>query len=644
MKSKIFTIIILVFFNIIFIFQGDAISQEGSAGLQSNFNLGIGARALSLGNAYVATPFDVSAIYWNPAGLDHIQYRQASMFYTNLLVGTNYYFLGYVHPTINIGSFGVGVIGYSLGDIDIVDEQNIKSGVKSASEELFIFSYGRNLPWNLSVGMNLKIQHQNYLGFTATGIGTDLGVLYRPDFTNPLLSGLSVGMLIQNLVGPRMKAGTETDIIPVNFRIGLAKPFFMTEWGPQFTIFMDLEQGENVPLKFHAGTEYVFQNKAMLRVGMNNNQFSFGAGAVFDRFQLDYSYGKFAENEISASHRISFSIRFGKSKEERIRIAEERRLQEIRERVNQEIYMERQQRIAAAMKEGKQFLEAGDYARAIREFNFVAKYKDEMPDDLVVAEAEKLLELAQQKSREELEEQIRIAEAKTAEEKRKEEQKLRLNQLHQQALAYFEKEDYAKAIEYWQMMLEIAPDNPIAKEHIAKAQADLERKLLSLINRADELARRGNYYLAIKELDKARRLNPDDKKIQMIDQKVTQYDKRLNFDDLYQQGYRYYQMKEWEKAMESFQKALAYEPNNENVKKAFFDAKARANAKKEPLTGKVKEKFLEGLRLIRTGKYEEALAILEELQKQQPYNKFILDGIDVARKRIEQLKRTPKQR
>ena len=643
MTRKIIFFSSVIIFTLAFGLVLPTMTQDGSAGVQSNFSLGVGARALPLGNAYVAMPFDASAIYWNPAGLDHIQYQQASMFFTNLLVGTNYYFLGYVHPTINIGTFGIGVVGYGLGDIDDVDEQNVKNGVRTASEELFLMSYGRKIPWNMSVGVNLKVQHQNILGYTATGVGADVGVLYRPEFTHSLLSGLSVGMIIQNLIGPRLKAGTVTDIIPVDFRIGVAKPFLMTEWGPQLTVFLDLEQGENVPMKFHVGTEYVFQNRAMLRFGMNNSQLSFGAGAIFNRFQLDYSYGKFAENEVSASHRISFSVHFGKSKEEKLKIAEEKRLQEIRERVTEELYMERQQRIAESMKEGKQYLQAGDYARAIREFNFVVKYKDTMPEDLMVAEAEKLLELAQQKSRQELEEQVRIAQAKTAEDKRKEEQKLRLNQLHQQALAYFEKEEYDKAIEQWQKMLEIAPDNPIARENIAKAKADLERKLLSLINRADQLARTGNYYAAIKVLDRARRMNPDNTKIELIDQKVTQYDKRLNFDDLYQQGYRYYRMKDWKKAMDSFQKALAYEPNNENVKKAFFDAKARANARKEPLTGAVKERYWKGILAFRAGKYEEALKIWEDLQKEQPYNKFILDSIDMAREKIEQLRRSPKQ-
>ena len=52
---------------------------------------------------------------------------------------------------------------------------------------------------------------------------------------------------------------------------------------------------------------------------------------------------------------------------------------------------------------------------------------------------------------------------------------------------------------------------------------------------------------------------------------------------------------------------------------------------------------MKGIRLYRAGKYEQALKIWEELQKTLPYNKYILDSIDMAREKIDQLKRSPKQ-
>ncbi|MDW7681518.1 MAG: PorV/PorQ family protein, partial [bacterium] len=394
---------IVCYLLMLFMVATASAEKKGTGGTHSNFNYGVGARALSLGNAYVAMPFDASAIYWNPSGLDHIQYRNVSLFYSNLLVGVNYYFLGYVHPTTSIGTFGAGVISYGVDGIEITDKANVPYGNDSVTEQLFLFSYGKKLPWNLSAGINLKIQHQDFAGFVATGVGTDVGFLYHPDFTHPLLSGFTLGLMIQNLVGPRLKAGVATDVMPINVRLGLAKPILKNEWGPAMTLFVDLEQGERAPFKCHAGAEYVFQNRAMLRMGMNNNQMAFGAGATFDRFQLDYSYGKFSEHELNASHRLSFTVQFGKSKQERIQIAEERRLREIRERVDQELFMDRQQKIAEALKEGKAYLEAEDFPRAIREFNFILKYEEELSDDLVVEEAKKLHEQAEQGSFKEVE-------------------------------------------------------------------------------------------------------------------------------------------------------------------------------------------------------------------------------------------------
>ena len=41
--------------------------------------IGVGARAIGMGEAYVAQADDVSSLYWNPAGLALMQERQASL-------------------------------------------------------------------------------------------------------------------------------------------------------------------------------------------------------------------------------------------------------------------------------------------------------------------------------------------------------------------------------------------------------------------------------------------------------------------------------------------------------------------------------------------------------------------------------------
>jgi tetratricopeptide (TPR) repeat protein len=619
---------------------------DGYGGTHENFILGVGARALALGNAYVAEPYDATAIYWNPAGLDLIQYKNASLFYTNLLAGTGsqYYFAGYVHPTINFGTLGAAVIGIGTGDIKEADENAVPGGIATYGSYQLLFSYGKQLPFYeaVSVGLNLKINHDNFSGFqaqgignSATGIGTDVGVLFRPEFNNVVLSGLSLGITVQNLIGSRLKMETATDIHPLNVRFGLAKPILKNEWGNQFTVFLDFEQGAKYPFKYHFGTEYVFQNLAMLRVGMNNSQLSFGAGAVFQNFQLDYSFGKFAENEISSSHRVSFTMKIGKSKKELIRFAEERRYLEAQRIAREQVDFERNKKIAESMERGKTYIESEDFARALSEFNIITSYESEMPNAAVIKEAKKLADFAAQKNEEEMQKRMREIEAKSLEEEMREKNRIRLSNYFKQGMAFFDSEDYSKAIEEWNKMLALEPDNELAKQWVAAAKTENEKKVLSLMSSAESYGRSRKFLEAIGELNKARRMNPNESQIRLIEQRITEYEKEMNFLELFQQGYRYYIQKDFQNAMASFKNALALQPNDDNVRKYYDDAEARANAREEKMMPAVNKKHFEAVKLFAAGKYDEALKIWEEIQKVQRYNKQILDGIDAARERIE---------
>jgi len=618
---------------------------DGYGGTHSNFIHGVGARALALGNAYVAEPYDATTVYWNPAGLDHIQHKNVSLFYTNLLFGTQCYFLGYVHPTINFGTFGAGIIGIATGDISENDENAVPGGIASYGSYQFLFSYGKQLPFykDISVGLNLKINHHNFSGFvlspgigtSATGIGADVGILYRPESNNIILSGLSMGFTVQNLIGSRLKMDYDTDIHPLNARFGLARPILKNEFGNQLTFFLDFEQGAKYPFKYHFGTEYVFQNLAMLRVGMNNNQLSFGAGAVFHNFNLDYSFGKFAENEITSSHRVSFTIKIGKSKKELIRLAEEKRYLEAQRIARQQVEFDRNKKINESMERGQTYIENEDFARALSEFNIITSYENEMPNDAVIKEAKKLAEFAAQKNEEAMQKRMREIEAKSFEEEQRKKNQIRLDNYFKHGMAFFENGDYNKAIEEWDKMLLLEPNNELAKQWIAAAKDENEKKVLSLMSSAESYGRSHKFLEAIGELNKARRMNPNDSQIKLIEQRITEYENRMNFMELFQQGVRYYIQKDFQNAMASFKNALTLQPNDATVRKYYDDAEARANAREEKMTPAVNKKHFEAVKLFAAGKYEEALKIWEQIQKVQRYNKQILDGIDAARERIE---------
>ena len=94
----------------VLLFIPKAISQEGEGGVDSPFTIGVGARALAMGSAAVAFPDDPSAFAWNPAGMVVVPQKSIALTLTTLFEGTQYNFIGYVHPTMNLGTFGLGVV------------------------------------------------------------------------------------------------------------------------------------------------------------------------------------------------------------------------------------------------------------------------------------------------------------------------------------------------------------------------------------------------------------------------------------------------------------------------------------------------------------------------------------------------------
>jgi len=67
--------------------------------------IGVGARASALGDAFVAIANDVSALYWNPAGLVQFKNDEIIFSHNKWVVDINHDFLGGVYH------FGITLVG-----------------------------------------------------------------------------------------------------------------------------------------------------------------------------------------------------------------------------------------------------------------------------------------------------------------------------------------------------------------------------------------------------------------------------------------------------------------------------------------------------------------------------------------------------
>ncbi len=617
--------------------------EAQSGGTQPVFHaLGAGARQLGLGGACVAMPFDATTAYWNPAATDYLEQNNFSFFYTNLLGGASYNFIGYVHPTLTIGTFGAVMLRWGIDGIKERLDSPYEIGEVSLVNYEFLFSYGKVIlpDHNLSMGMNIKIDYQAWPGLSEkagdTGVGADLAVFYRPELDGSL-KGLAFGLVMQNFFAPKLKPLDESDAFPGIFKLGLAKTFELATTGNQFSLLMDLDKGALNIFKFHLGGEYTYNNTVMIRAGMYNNEgthFVFGAGARYNRFQLDYSYAALNVADMGSSHRLSFSLNFGKTRSEMLEIAKQLEMERIREEVENQQRLAREQELKERLEEGRRLFNEGDFIKAQIEFSAVLQIDEENE------EAKEKLNQAKMKQEEEQDRLLRERIQRENLEKEQAELDQYIREHWEKGIVYYEKGQFEDAIDEWNLILKRDPNYQLAIEFRDRALTDMRNDVKALIRQAENHAANHSYVDAIRLLDKAKSKNLSELKLDDdIDAKIAQYKEALDLEHLYRTGLNYYDNKDYNEAAEMFRKALALDPKNNVIQDFYEKANARATATNDPLPPDLKQKYYKGVNLSTNGQYEEALKIFEEILASQPNNKRVLTTIDKTKEKLENSKR-----
>lgn len=154
-------------------------------------NIGVDARAMGMSNAVVATANDVTAGYWNPAGLAGVRdsWQAGAMHAEYFASIAQYDYISYAMPVDALSTVGVSVIRFGVDDIldttELIDKDgNVdydRINKFSAADYALLVSYARiskDIP-NLRYGGNAKIIYRHIGDFaSAIGFGFDLGAQY----------------------------------------------------------------------------------------------------------------------------------------------------------------------------------------------------------------------------------------------------------------------------------------------------------------------------------------------------------------------------------------------------------------------------------------------------------------------------------
>ena len=318
----------------------ETISKVGTSVAQF-LKLGVSARTIGMGGAFVAVANDVSTIYDNPAGLAELNSYEVIFTHTEWLVDTDFDFGAFAMDLGGTGTFGIMVMSFSSGEMPVrnvqapegtgefFEVQNLAAGL----------SYARSLTDNFAVGLTVKYISERIWHMSASSFAVDIGTI----FTTPFW-GVRLGASITNfgstmkLEGRDIKFAQDPDHVnignvsvvnaeyemkeyslPLRFQVGLAKDVIESDYN-RLTIAIDaLHPNDNFE-SVNTGFEYGFKELVFIRGGYKSlflqdseEGFTAGVGANIRIggtviLKADYAYADFGR--FDNAQRFSLMVRF----------------------------------------------------------------------------------------------------------------------------------------------------------------------------------------------------------------------------------------------------------------------------------------------------------------------------------------------
>ncbi|HXM39101.1 MAG TPA: PorV/PorQ family protein [Gemmatimonadales bacterium] len=249
--------------------------------------LGAGARGAALGGAFAALSTDLTAMYYNPAGLAQLA-RPAAMFSSYKYVAdTKYSWAGIAFPMSGgVRSIGVslGTFGFSSQPVYTVDNPDGDGRTYSVSETFVSFTYGQNFSDRFAAGFSAKFIRDGLGETNATGFAVDFGTSFHASVgSRPIRAafvlqnlgttlkhdgpGLNVGVVREPPLGtPQIPQETQPSrlrasgwTLPVLFRVSAALDLW-TQGLNRVTLLSEFNQPNNTKPGAGAGVEWAVSN------------------------------------------------------------------------------------------------------------------------------------------------------------------------------------------------------------------------------------------------------------------------------------------------------------------------------------------------------------------------------------------------
>lgn len=311
--------------------SGQAAKYSGEA-----FSLGVGGRGLALGGAVMAGPFDGTAPYWNPAGMNRLNGRYIVAMHAETFGSLlNHDFVAYVDARRRDASVirAFGFYFYYLGGggikITRLNEFDRPYVVREESHGDFLFSaaVSGRIAEKIDFGLTAKIIYRDLGTESGKGLTVDAGLLYQ--VTPFVRLGLMITDITTGFI--RYSGGSVIHDADTTFETDAnsesiyptVKPAVLLEYSRaditgRFVASGDIKfesikyaaQYWSGPLSLdtHYGWELSFREMLFGRAGFDMGRFTAGGGVNVSNITVDFAY--LHHSDLDETFRVSAGYRF----------------------------------------------------------------------------------------------------------------------------------------------------------------------------------------------------------------------------------------------------------------------------------------------------------------------------------------------
>ena len=323
--------IVLLFVTMLAGIPVNAAKYSGDA-----FTLGAGARGLAMGGAVMAGPFDGTAAYWNPAGMNYLGHRHIAAMHAETFGSLlNHDYVAYIDARPRSGSIkAFGFYLYYLGGggikITSLNQFNRPYVVREEShaDVLLAASISGKIKEKIDFGLTAKIIYRDIGTESGQGLTLDAGALYQ--FNSMIRFGLMITDVTSGFIryggGSTIETSDSTSFVTKSSSESIyptVKPAVMLEkFHKNFSArlaasgdikFENLKTGAQywmggISLDTHYGLEIGYRELVFGRAGFDIGRFTAGGGVDVKNITVDFAY--LHDDAFDGTFRVSAGYRF----------------------------------------------------------------------------------------------------------------------------------------------------------------------------------------------------------------------------------------------------------------------------------------------------------------------------------------------